>query len=84
MEVVVVLLAFFTFVAVWWWLAQSLRKSGRGFLVRHLMGCIAGWMAGFLVMGAAITMGVIEAKALPGKEQAAASLADGEPVLQTP
>lgn len=62
MDGVVAIVALVVFVGVWWWLAKQMRKSGRGFLVRHLLGCMGGWMAGLLVAGAAVSMGIIEAK----------------------
>lgn len=62
MDGVVAIAALVVFIGVWWWLAKQMRKSGRGFLVRHLLGCMGGWMAGLLVAGAAVSMGIIEAK----------------------
>lgn len=54
------------FVGVWWWLVKQFRKSGRGFVTRHLLGCIAGWMAGLLVAGAAVSLGLVDAKSVDG------------------
>lgn len=62
MDGIVGSVALFVFVAVWWGLAKLLRKSGRRFLVRHLLGCAGGWMAGLLVAGSAVSMGLIEPK----------------------
>jgi hypothetical protein len=62
MDGIVGLVALAVFVAVWWGLAKLLRKSGRGFLARHLLGCAGGWMAGLLVAGSAVSMGLIEPK----------------------
>lgn len=61
MDGVVAIVALAVFVGVWWWLVKQMRKSGRGFLVRHLLGCLGGWMAGLLVGGAAVSLGIIEA-----------------------
>ncbi|MGE8065566.1 zinc ribbon domain-containing protein [Pseudomonas sp. NPDC089569] len=62
MDGVVAIVALAVFVGVWWWLVKQLRKSGRGFLMRHLLGCSAAWMAGLLIVGSAISMGIIESK----------------------
>jgi hypothetical protein len=62
MDGVVAIVALAVFIGVWWWLVKQLRKSGRGFLLRHLLGCTAAWMAGLLIVGSAISMGLIEAK----------------------
>ena len=59
MTVLLVLLALGAGLLVWWGLARSLRSSGRGFVWRHLLGCLAGWMVAFLVLGLAATTGVI-------------------------
>jgi len=62
MDGVVAIVALVVFIGVWWWLVKQMRKSGRGFLVRHVLGCAAGWMASLLVAGVAVSMGIIEAK----------------------
>jgi|GEM_PF-3265134 len=59
MTFIAVLLAALAFVLVWWGLAASLRRSGRGFVRRHVMGCLAGWMVAFLVLGVANHLGVL-------------------------
>ncbi|MFK0032988.1 zinc ribbon domain-containing protein [Pseudomonas monteilii] len=62
MDVLVGLVALAVFVGTWWWLAKEFRKSGRGFLVRHVLGCVGGWMLGLLVAGIAASTGVVEPK----------------------
>ena len=62
MDGVVAIVALAVFIGVWWWLVKQLRKNGKGFLTRHLLGCTAAWMSGLLIVGAALSMGIIEAK----------------------
>lgn len=66
MDGLVGLVSLVVFVGVWWWLVKLFRKSGRGFVTRHLLGCIAGWMAGLLVAGAAVSLGLVDAKSVDG------------------
>ncbi|WP_151883755.1 MULTISPECIES: zinc ribbon domain-containing protein [Pseudomonas putida group] len=56
------LVSLIVFVGIWWWLVKLLRKGGRGFVVRHLLGCTGGWMAALLVAGIAVSMGIVEPK----------------------
>lgn len=62
MDGVVAIVALAVFISVWWWLVKQLRKTGRGFLTRHLLGCTAAWMGGLLIIGSALSMGLIDAK----------------------
>ncbi|MGR6474418.1 zinc ribbon domain-containing protein [Pseudomonas juntendi] len=62
MDGVVALVALAAFVGVWWWLAKHMRKSGKGFFYRHILGCMGGWMVGLLLAGSAVSMGILEAK----------------------
>ncbi|MGK8744105.1 zinc ribbon domain-containing protein [Pseudomonas aeruginosa] len=62
MDGVVALVALAVFVGVWWWLAKQMRTSGKGFFYRHILGCMGGWMAGLLLAGSAVSMGIIDAK----------------------
>lgn len=71
MTVTVVLLAALAFALVWWGLALSLRRSGWGFLRRHVMGCLAGWMVAFLVLGVASHLGVLVLEPPPAEAPAA-------------
>lgn len=63
MNGIVGLVSLVVFVGIWWWLVKLLRKSGRGFIARHLLGCTAGWMASLLVAGIAVSTGIVEPKA---------------------
>lgn len=62
MDVLVGLIVLAVFVGTWWWLAKQFRKSGRGFLVRHVLGCAGGWMASLLVAGIAVSSGIVKPK----------------------
>ncbi|MEB5930973.1 zinc ribbon domain-containing protein [Pseudomonas mosselii] len=62
MDGIVGLVSLAVFVGIWWWLVKLLRKSGRGFITRHLLGCTAGWMASLLVAGIAVSTGIVEPK----------------------
>lgn len=62
MNGIVAVVSLVVFIGIWWWLVKLLRKSGRGFIVRHVLGCTGGWMASLLLAGIAVSTGIVEPK----------------------
>lgn len=67
MDAFVALIALGVVVAVWVWLARTMRSKGRGWFLRHFAGSSAGLFAGLLTVVVALEAGLISP--VPVEEQ---------------
>lgn len=49
-------------VGSWWWIAGRMKKGGRGWLTRNMVGSFAGCLVAIIVASIALALGVVEPK----------------------